>query len=503
MPARAAPVRIGRLDLDAPAGVRGPALAALDHASWPEASTQAWLLIRRLEVAANAPGLGRAAGAAAARVAADAISGWSPFAATAGAVRFTDLADLLACLSRDMSDGRAQGLWFWDGWEGPTERAPVTSLWCQNILELPRIFVRLAASDDLGRVLATLSIEEIETIRGAVARHTGWREPERRQPSTAPVSDAVRELLREHAFSHYRRALVGVPRSVTAPAARLLATVGLWHVRPHALAAPSPSGVDLIALAEALAARSGAVESPAPAATAADALTAAREATAIDRVSDRVEEDRQTPAPAPPLKDPNTQTRAAGRTPADREEPAMTGAPPASPEPVDQLRPSDMEHVTMAGGVFYLINALETPEVVAVVTQSGASGWAWLWSLGAALDGSLDAGLGRFVSAMLNCAPEALAELPPPDGFQRVAARLERRYGALNLWNAELLTVPAAFRCTETHLDVDLPLKAARVDVRRAGLDRDPGWVRWLGRVVAFHFVPDPPWLTAVGEAHD
>lgn len=45
-------------------------------------------------------------------------------------------------------------------------------------------------------------------------------------------------------------------------------------------------------------------------------------------------------------------------------------------------------------------------------------------------------------------------------------------------------------RCvwTRTHVDVELSLGAASVPVRRAALDRDPGWVPDLGRVVTFHY---------------
>ena len=41
---------------------------------------------------------------------------------------------------------------------------------------------------------------------------------------------------------------------------------------------------------------------------------------------------------------------------------------------------------------------------------------------------------------------------------------------------------------TRTHVDATLPLDDADVRVRAAGLDLDPGWVPWLGRVVAFHY---------------
>jgi len=40
-----------------------------------------------------------------------------------------------------------------------------------------------------------------------------------------------------------------------------------------------------------------------------------------------------------------------------------------------------------------------------------------------------------------------------------------------------------------THLDLVLPLEDVDLRVRRLGLDSDPGWCPWLGRIVAFHFV--------------
>jgi hypothetical protein len=42
---------------------------------------------------------------------------------------------------------------------------------------------------------------------------------------------------------------------------------------------------------------------------------------------------------------------------------------------------------------------------------------------------------------------------------------------------------------TATHLRLELPIDAADVDLRRALLDLDPGWVPFLGRVVSFHYV--------------
>jgi hypothetical protein len=42
---------------------------------------------------------------------------------------------------------------------------------------------------------------------------------------------------------------------------------------------------------------------------------------------------------------------------------------------------------------------------------------------------------------------------------------------------------------TSAHLDVVFPLAEVDLRLRRHGLDSDPGWVPWFGRIVAFHFV--------------
>ncbi|HEX2828589.1 MAG TPA: hypothetical protein VHP37_19705 [Burkholderiales bacterium] len=56
---------------------------------------------------------------------------------------------------------------------------------------------------------------------------------------------------------------------------------------------------------------------------------------------------------------------------------------------------------------------------------------------------------------------------------------------------ATLVARPARLTLTPTHADVAFALGHASMAVRRAGLDLDPGWVPWLGRVVAFHYLAD------------
>ena len=61
-----------------------------------------------------------------------------------------------------------------------------------------------------------------------------------------------------------------------------------------------------------------------------------------------------------------------------------------------------------------------------------------------------------------------------------------RRAGRMGL--ATLVRRPARLAVTATHGDVFFDLAHADLQVRRLGLDLDPGWLPWFGRVVGFHY---------------
>lgn len=65
--------------------------------------------------------------------------------------------------------------------------------------------------------------------------------------------------------------------------------------------------------------------------------------------------------------------------------------------------------------------------------------------------------------------------------------RTLRRHAGMDL--QDVVRRPAWVDGTATHLDVVFPLAEVDLRLRRRGLDSDPGWVPWFGRIVAFHFV--------------
>ncbi|HEX3527308.1 MAG TPA: hypothetical protein VH988_09595 [Thermoanaerobaculia bacterium] len=101
----------------------------------------------------------------------------------------------------------------------------------------------------------------------------------------------------------------------------------------------------------------------------------------------------------------------------------------------------------------------EGPKARASSAQGNALGW----------EGGLSAPLTVWLAATVERIRErlALAGLDDP-------SRVVCRYGRVT-------TTPA-------HLDVHFSLAAHPIDIRMAGLDRDPGWIPAAGRHVAFHF---------------
>jgi hypothetical protein len=93
------------------------------------------------------------------------------------------------------------------------------------------------------------------------------------------------------------------------------------------------------------------------------------------------------------------------------------------------------------------------------------------------------AALGELPDQCSEAAAHAVTE------WTRRIRRYARRTARIGLHG--LICRPGRIASTDTHIDVLFPLDRADIRVRRAGLDLDPGWVPWLGRVIHFHYLGD------------
>jgi hypothetical protein len=56
---------------------------------------------------------------------------------------------------------------------------------------------------------------------------------------------------------------------------------------------------------------------------------------------------------------------------------------------------------------------------------------------------------------------------------------------------AAIVRRPGTISATRTHLDIFFDPRYSDIRIRKAGLDVDPGWLPWLGRVIYFHYELD------------
>ena len=143
---------------------------------------------------------------------------------------------------------------------------------------------------------------------------------------------------------------------------------------------------------------------------------------------------------------------------------------------------------TQYGGLWYLINILAELGWV----EDGAyalDGWAKLAGLAKAMlvDAEPDP-IWELLAAQTaeEASPQAMAawlNTARPAVQEHISERLEEQ-GVFT----EALHDPATIYVTRTHVDVAFSIEQIRLEFRAAGLDRDPGWVPELGRVVAFHY---------------
>jgi hypothetical protein len=173
---------------------------------------------------------------------------------------------------------------------------------------------------------------------------------------------------------------------------------------------------------------------------------------------------------------------------------ANGAAPAGSAVPASEARPDQprVPHgevlATGWGGVLFLINALRRLSVEAVLDAEGPAaptGWRLLLALATAYGLPGDEPLALFL------ARQDLETTVRPELLAHLLDSIEALYRPDGPWPLPLAQF-ARLRATETHLDLDLDAAGADLAVRLAGLDFDPGWVPWLGRVVAFHYPAMP-----------
>jgi len=139
---------------------------------------------------------------------------------------------------------------------------------------------------------------------------------------------------------------------------------------------------------------------------------------------------------------------------------------------------------TAWGGVLFLVNALQRLDAGVLLAAQGAyapTGFRLLHDLGMALGMPPEEPLAVFLAS------QDIQTTVTPSLVAHVRHQIEALYAPEGPWPLPLAQT-GVVRATETHLDLELATTRVDLAVRLAGLDFDPGWVSWLGRVVSFHY---------------
>ncbi|MCQ8119499.1 hypothetical protein [Methylomonas rosea] len=503
----------------------------LQSANWPQAGPDSWVFIRRLQVSGAARQLPR-----------QLLDQTRQHLNTSNnpdqVMRFASLAELLAALLTDLLQGRAGFKWYWRRWahcfDLPVSRA-ISGLLSEHLTLLPSISVRLAQRGELAAVWSSLSDGGARQLAEELAGQLGFRLPDR----------AAIEMAAAWEHDHEALDLPGIRLELCAAPGRIpSALLSRWHALLADLAVTDGRyqlAILLIAQeiaplllqqrpAEVLAALFGYFEQTMPepiweadnavkAASRTDAQTEAMAKPQLANLS------RQIPGQTENLQSVTAHAESAPAVAGSKYLKAPHSAEQANPaaEPIqpsyqsalavdsdprpaaeaaiflDRLStdsqtadPAFARFQTRQGGLLYLLNMLNRAELRAVMQQHAAtlpSGWAWLYLLGQELQLDEEDALVDFISMQLGLdSREQLALLPKLPARAQLLNLAERWYGKTGVWQPELLALSAQIHYSPSHIDLYAPMNAIRLPVRLAGLDINPDWLPWLGRVVSFHY---------------
>ncbi|APE29739.1 hypothetical protein BOX17_01445 [Halomonas aestuarii] len=520
MPTPGRDTTIGTLRIRGPASVQDRVSRILQQADWPDAGGDEIVFVRQIHVADSADRIGPAVQD---RVRQCLRHGTDP----ANVMRFANRLEMLAALLADLAEGVAARHWYWRRWSRLVSLPPSQAL-CSILADHQTLLNGLAESLHARRQLAgvwrALADPDAEQLMRELCWRNGYRLTDR---ASTPRSGSTPQDLPPRIRDRWQPALATMPPA--SPRFRLAALLIAQETVPLMLM--QSASATLSAVTELLTGEPGLVTSPArhatgrpppawnprPTTETPEFISASAHPRADteplrsppSQASSGDDETVEPTAPSPHEHHPVPPGRpSGGLRPADRDREsgqAGTGTPgesrPSHPlsriairtsNDTDAPSPPAPEFQTEQGGALYLLNFLNRPPLPSIMgdyRDALPSGWLWLYRVAQLLALDERDPLVPFLATQMGLEDARdLDALPPLPERERIEALARQWYGASGLWQASLLRLPARIRFSASHLDMHTALSHARIEVRLAGLDLNPGWLPWLGRVVQFHF---------------
>ena len=70
----------------------------------------------------------------------------------------------------------------------------------------------------------------------------------------------------------------------------------------------------------------------------------------------------------------------------------------------------------------------------------------------------------------------------------QIAEIIEQKLRSMNLWQSDWIYLAARAEVNQAYINIYLDNSSVNLQLRLAGLDVNPGWIPWLGRVIYFHY---------------
>ncbi len=461
----------------------------------------------------------------------------SPVSTYTNSVWFADIAECLACLSRDLYYGVARDRWWWQTALGNqvqfSPRDKIFYHWLKEPKWLPATLTLLLThrSTETGHMLDWLTREQSTRLLTAVAKEYSFsllltRETSSRDEISLAIAALYFHLppLIQHQMERWSpvtQLLVAVCLTLphTAQFIRVARSLADSSSPISEQSPPSPAGVveysplppaspDLTTAKNACKSTSVAssaatpVKSPEDATQPATPIQARTNLPTTSAPRTRITKNttpkivamqsKSIVSELPPVNPTNDFPIPASETSITAKEPSVESAEfslePLIQESCSVIVPEPELGVTTAvGGLWYLVNVLIVLDWPGL--DHNLTSWHQLSALAQALLPEVP--LDPVWELLADLAGEPIA----PDNlacWQALALTQVQAYLTDRLEHPEeianYLLEPATLYLTRTHVDLVFTLDQIRLDLRLAGLDRDPGWVPELARVITFHY---------------
>ncbi len=169
---------------------------------------------------------------------------------------------------------------------------------------------------------------------------------------------------------------------------------------------------------------------------------------------------------------------------------------PALPPPLSQPTPFPDLHTpvcqTEYAGLVYLLNLFTYLHLSAYLPQYNNPTFPHLllryiaYRLGVPEGDPIFTVFANDEVALDSFIPQHSSLINPLTAWYSALRRWLRRHTPFTL--KTLIHRPGTLALTPTHLDLTFDLTQVDIHIRRAGLDVNPGWLPWFGRVVQFHY---------------